>query len=98
MFTGLEDFFDKGCGRCARFATPDCSARRWAEGLAALRRICLEARLEGRVTWGHPCYVHAGRNIAILGAFRGDFRISFFDAALSCGFGGRSQGKGAAVR
>jgi uncharacterized protein YdeI (YjbR/CyaY-like superfamily) len=82
MITEIEDFFDRGCGRCARFATPDCSARRWAEGLAALRRICLEAGLEERVKWGHPCYVHAGRNIAILGAFRGDFRISFFDAAL----------------
>lgn len=32
--------------------------------------------------WGHPCYMHAGRNIAIIGAFRGDFRISFFNAAL----------------
>lgn len=26
--------------------------------------------------------MHEGRNIAILGAFRGDFRISFFNAAL----------------
>ena len=26
--------------------------------------------------------MHAGRNVAILGAFRGDFRLSFFDAAL----------------
>ncbi len=32
--------------------------------------------------WGHPCYGHAGRNIAIIGAVRGDFRLSFFDAAL----------------
>jgi uncharacterized protein YdeI (YjbR/CyaY-like superfamily) len=26
--------------------------------------------------------MHAGRNIAILGAFRGDFRLTFFDAVL----------------
>jgi uncharacterized protein YdeI (YjbR/CyaY-like superfamily) len=26
--------------------------------------------------------MHAGRNIAIIGAHRGDFRLSFFDAAL----------------
>lgn len=26
--------------------------------------------------------MHAGRNIAIIGAFRGDFRLSFFNAAL----------------
>jgi uncharacterized protein YdeI (YjbR/CyaY-like superfamily) len=38
--------------------------------------------LSEHVKWGHPCYMHAGRNIAILGAFRGDFRLSFFDAAL----------------
>jgi len=31
---------------------------------------------------GHPCYVHAGRNIVIIGAFRGDFCLSFFNAAL----------------
>ena len=32
--------------------------------------------------WGHPCYMHAGRNIAIFGAFRDDFRLTFFDAVL----------------
>lgn len=34
------------------------------------------------VKWGHPTYMHAGRNIAMFGAFRGDFRLSFFNAAL----------------
>ncbi len=32
--------------------------------------------------WGHPTYMHAGRNIVIIGAFRGDFRLTFFNAAL----------------
>ncbi len=82
MITDIEDFFDKGCGRCARFATADCSTRRWEDGLRHLRRICLEAGLEEAVKWGHPCYMHAGRNIAIIGALRDDFRLSFFDAAL----------------
>lgn len=82
MITEVEEFFTKGCGRCARFATPDCSTRIWAEGLAALRQICLKAGLQETAKWGHPCYMHAGRNIAIIGAFRGDFRLSFFDAAL----------------
>lgn len=82
MITDVEDFFTKGCGRCERFATPDCSTRRWAGGLNELRRICLEAGLIETVKWGHPCYMHAGRNIAIIGAFRGDFRLSFFNAAL----------------
>jgi uncharacterized protein YdeI (YjbR/CyaY-like superfamily) len=82
MIDRIEDYFADGCGRCARFATPECSARRWAAGLAALRALCLEAGLDEGVKWGHPCYGHAGRNLAILGAFRGDFRISFPDAAL----------------
>ena len=82
MITDIEDYFAKGCGRCDRFATPDCSVRRWNCGLTDLRRLCLEAGLVETVKWGHPCYMHAGRNIAILGAFRGDFRLSFFNAAL----------------
>lgn len=82
MITETEDFFDKGCGRCERFATPDCSTRQWDSGLRALRRICLETGLTETVKWGHPCYMSGGRNIVIIGAFRGDFRLTFFNAAL----------------
>ncbi len=82
MITDIEDFFVKGCGRCERFATSDCSTRFWDSGLKDLRRICLETGLDETVKWGHPCYRHADRNIVILGALRGDFRLSFFNAAL----------------
>jgi uncharacterized protein YdeI (YjbR/CyaY-like superfamily) len=82
MITEIEDYFTKGCGRCARFATPECSVRQWEPGLDALRRLCAQAGLTEAVKWGHPCYVHSGRNIAIMGAFRSDFRLSFFNAAL----------------
>lgn len=82
MITDPDDFFTKGCGRCDRFATPDCSTRQWIEGLNALRRICLDMGLEETVKWAHPCYMHAGRNIAIFGAFRGDFRLTFLNAGL----------------
>ena len=82
MITDIEDYFSKGCGRCKRFDTPDCSARIWHQGLSDLRRICLSSGLVETVKWGQPCYMHAGRNVAILGAFRGDFRLSFFEAAL----------------
>lgn len=82
MITIIEDYFLKGCGRCERFATPDCSTRQWSRGLADLRRICLACGLMETVKWGHPCYMHCDRNIAIVGAFRTDFRLSFFDAAL----------------
>jgi uncharacterized protein YdeI (YjbR/CyaY-like superfamily) len=82
MITQVEEYFARGCGRCARFDTPDCSTRAWIEGLLTLRRICRAAGLQEVAKWGHPVYMHAGRNIAILGAFRGDFRLTFFDAAL----------------
>lgn len=82
MITNPEEFFQDGCGRCDRFATDDCSARTWAEALAALRAICLETGLTETAKWGHPCYMHAGRNIAILGATRRDVRLSFFHASL----------------
>jgi uncharacterized protein YdeI (YjbR/CyaY-like superfamily) len=82
MITDIEDFFSKGCGRCARFATPDCSTRHWKEGLAQLRDLCRDAGLTETVKWAHPCYMHGDRNIALIGAFRGDFRLSFFNAAL----------------
>lgn len=82
MITDIEDYFSKGCGRCDRFATPECSTRQWAEGLRQVRRICLELQLVETVKWAHPCYMSAGRNIAIVGAHRSDLRISFFNAAL----------------
>lgn len=82
MITEIEECFTKGCGRCARFETPDCSVHLWSEGVNALRQICLEAGLTETVKWGHPCYVIDGRNIAIIGAFRDTYRLTFFNAAL----------------
>jgi uncharacterized protein YdeI (YjbR/CyaY-like superfamily) len=82
VITEIEDYFSVGCGRCERFATADCSTRKWADGLLALRRICVAAGLVETVKWAHPCYMHRNRNIAIIGALRTDFRLSFFNAAL----------------
>lgn len=82
MITSIDDYFAKGCGRCERFATAECSTQQWKRGLADLRRICLGEGVSETVKWGHPCLVRDGRNIAIIGAFRGDFRLSFFNAAL----------------
>ena len=82
MITQPEDYFAQGCGRCSRFATPDCSSRTWAAGLQALRQLCLAVGLVETAKWGHPCYTHQGRNIVILGALRSDFRLTFFNASL----------------
>lgn len=98
MITEIEDYFARGCGRCERFDTADCATRHWHEGLAVLRSICLEAELAEAVKWGHPCYRHAERNVAIIGAFRGDFRISFFDAALLSDPQGRLERQGPNTR
>jgi uncharacterized protein YdeI (YjbR/CyaY-like superfamily) len=82
MITEVGDYFAQGCGRCDRFATPDCSTRAWLAGLLTLRRICREVGLTETAKWGHPCYMHAGRNIALIGAFRGDFRLTILNASL----------------
>lgn len=82
MITDADDFFVRGCGRCDRFATADCSARSWADGLNMLRALCLGEGLQETVKWAHPCYTHAGRNIAIIGALRNDFRLGFLNAGL----------------
>jgi uncharacterized protein YdeI (YjbR/CyaY-like superfamily) len=82
MITDVGDYFDKGCGRCARFATDDCATRLWAAPLAALRGLCLGAGLDEGVKWGHPCYMHAGRNVALIGATRAGVRLSVFEAGL----------------
>lgn len=82
MIENIEEYFTKGCGRCNRFATSDCSTRKWAKGLAILRNYCTDAGLVETVKWGHPCYMQGQRNIAILGAFRDDFRLNFFNPAL----------------
>ncbi len=82
MITDVEDYFSKGCDRCPRFNTSACSTQKWASGLAALRTLCLDLDLDETVKWGHPCYMHAGRNIAIFGAFQDNFRLSFMNGSL----------------
>ena len=82
MITNVEHYFESGCGRCDRFATPECSTKLWQGGLADLRRICRDVGLSEHAKWGHPCFMHSGRNIVIIGAFRENFRLSFFNAAL----------------
>lgn len=82
MITAPDTYFRDGCGRCERFQTDECSARHWAAALARLRALCLAAGLSEDVRWGHPCYRHAGRNLALLGATRHDVRLTLPDAEL----------------
>lgn len=82
MITDIEDYFTRGCGRCDRFDTPDCSIQQWKEGQNKLRQICLDMGLSEHVKWAHPVYMHADRNIAMMGAFRGDYRFTFMNGGL----------------
>ena len=82
MITDIDAYFTQGCGRCARFATPACSVAKWQEGVRALRRLCLATGMSEHAKWGHPVYMHASRNIAMIGAFQGDFRFTFMNAGL----------------
>jgi uncharacterized protein YdeI (YjbR/CyaY-like superfamily) len=82
MITHSDDYFTKGCGRCGRFETPDCSVHLWSQGLTVLRQLCLEAGLTETVKWGHPCYQEGDRNIALLGAHRDCYVLTFCNAAL----------------
>jgi len=82
MVKDVATYFEKGCGRCDRFDTKDCSALQWGEGLQELRSICLAQGLTETSKCGAPCYTFSSRNVAILAAFRKDFRLSFFEAGL----------------
>jgi uncharacterized protein YdeI (YjbR/CyaY-like superfamily) len=82
MITDVEDYFQKGCGRCDRFGTTDCSAHLWSSGQAALREVCRSTNLIETVKWGHPCYRYGDQNIALISAFRDNFRLTFMNAAL----------------
>jgi uncharacterized protein YdeI (YjbR/CyaY-like superfamily) len=98
MISDVEAYLAQGCGRCPRFDTPDCATRLWAPPLAALRDLCRAAGLGETAKWGHPCYTHAGRNVAILGATREGARLSFFDAGLLADPGGVLERQGPNTR
>jgi uncharacterized protein YdeI (YjbR/CyaY-like superfamily) len=82
MITDVAQYFRQGCGRCNRFATPTCATQTWAQGLAVLRDLCRATGMAETAKWGHPTYMHAGRNVAIIGAFASDYRLTFFHPAL----------------
>ena len=54
----------------------------WKAELHQLRRIVLDAGLTETLKWGAPCYTYDGKNVAILGGFKGYCVLSFFKGAL----------------
>jgi len=47
-----------------------------------MRAICLESGMQEELKWAHPCYLHEGRNIVILGAFNEYCAINFMKGGL----------------
>jgi uncharacterized protein YdeI (YjbR/CyaY-like superfamily) len=78
----VNEYLERGCGRCQHFDSPACKVHRWGADLAALRQICLESGLTEDLKWSHPCYTHGGKNIALIGAFNDFCSLSFFKGAL----------------
>jgi uncharacterized protein YdeI (YjbR/CyaY-like superfamily) len=78
----VDDFFTRGCGRCALFETPQCRVHKWQEEMQLLRDILLDAGLTEERKWGNPCYTHDSKNIVMMGALKEFCSIGFFKGSL----------------
>jgi uncharacterized protein YdeI (YjbR/CyaY-like superfamily) len=78
----VDDFFARGCGRCALFETPQCRVHRWQEEMQTLRDILLDAGLTEDRKWGNPCYTFNGKNVVMMGALKEFCSIGFFKGSL----------------
>jgi uncharacterized protein YdeI (YjbR/CyaY-like superfamily) len=77
----LDTFLRDGCGRCERFASDDCNARRWAAPIAAMRALLAGTALVEEMKWGSPCYAIDGRNVASLSSRNDGCVLGFFQGA-----------------
>lgn len=82
MITNPDQYFKDGCGRCPKFATPECKVNRWSELLSILRDIIKTTDLKEEAKWGVPCYTYNGKNIVLLSAFNNYCSISFLKGSL----------------
>jgi uncharacterized protein YdeI (YjbR/CyaY-like superfamily) len=78
----VDDYFAEGCGRCDKVGTPACKVNTWQDGLRELRAILLDSPLTEERKWGSPCYTFNGQNIAMIGAFKSSYVLSFMKGAL----------------
>lgn len=79
--TSVESYLADGCGRCDRFATPECTVHQWPELLAALRDLMRETPLDETMKWGAPCYTLNGKTVAMISARKTFCALSFFKGA-----------------
>lgn len=82
MTKNPDEYFEKGCGRCKYFDTPQCKINPWRELLLKLREIVLSSGLKEEAKWGVPVYTNNGKNLMILSAFKNYVSLSFFKGVL----------------
>lgn len=57
-------------------------AERWQPVMRKLRGVLLECGLDEALKWKKPCYMHGGKNVAIVQPFRDHCALLFFKGAL----------------
>lgn len=82
MTTDVNTYLVDGCGRCPLGGTPGCKVNRWRQELKLLRQLLLSCGLDEASKWGVPCYMHKGKNIVIMAAFKDYASLSFFKGSL----------------
>lgn len=82
MNKSVNLYFELGCGRCDKMATPLCKVHLWDAGLADLREIVLSSGLKEELKWGHPCYEYKGKNLVMIAAYKDFMALSFLQGAL----------------
>jgi len=82
MIPNVETYFNEGCGRCSKMATPLCRVRTWEKELQLLRSIIVECGVIEELKWSHPCYTFQNKNIVMLGTTKAFCAISFFKGVL----------------
>lgn len=82
MVKSVEEFLDKGCGRCQKFDSPECKAVLWKKDIALLRALLLEFPLVEESKWGMPCYSYDGKNIIMIVPAVDSIRLSFLQGVV----------------
>ena len=58
------------------------NATQWQDELKALREILLETGLDEEMKWGKPAYLHNGKIIVVIQAFKSYFALLFYNGHL----------------
>lgn len=58
------------------------SAKQWQDELKTLREILLNCGLDEEIKWGKPAYLHNGKIIVVMQAFKSYFALLFYNGHL----------------